>query len=997
MTPIPFEKLMDWMIYEYANDSTVFGIDKSKFYKNTSGNTVKILRTNIDSPIGPAAGPNTQLAQNLIAAYISGARFLELKTVQTIDGEDLRKCIARPCINAEDEGYNCEWSTELTVAQAYEEYVKGWFAVHVAAIELDLGQESSCIFNMSVGYDFEGITSKKIDDFINNMSDASKTAIWKSCTAYLLSNINKFKKLTKEHIEDISPVISSSITLSTLHGCPPEEIEKIADYFLTKKKLHTYIKCNPTLLGYGFVRNILDEMGYSYIAFGERHFDQDLKFSDAVLLIERLQKIAYRENLEFGVKLTNTFPVQAKENELPSEFMYMSGRALFPLSINVAKELSVYFDGNLPISYSGGADFFNIESLLKVGIKPITICTTILKPGGYSRIQQLSKTAENVDTNLKGIAVEELKKLADNISKDIHLVKNAREGKSRKTDSILPLYDCYKAPCKDGGCPIQQQIPEYLYYVANKQYDKAFEVIAIDNATPSILSLICDHNCQNKCTRLDYETPLQIRNAKKIAVENAQQRFVDNIKKVPLKTNKKVVVIGAGPAGVAAGTYLRRNGVDVTVLEKRDSPMGIVQYIIPEFRIHQNDIDLDYNMAINTGVDFKYGIDANYSIEDLKKEYDYIIIATGAWEKGYNPVQEDKDNILDALEFLEKAKPDYSDIDLGSKIAVIGAGDVAMDSARAAKRTKSAKEVDIVYRRTREYMPAEPEEIQLALSDNVEFKELLSPISYDGKTLEVQAMELAEKGADGRRKVVPTKQTKRLEYDTVISATGARVDTMHLTKNHITQENNHYAVLNENNESSIKNVYIAGDCKKGAATVVKAIADSKIIAKDILSKLHIEHDFVKVELQIDNSVIQQNRAILKDASMNASDSKRCLSCEQVCELCCEVCPNRANISIMILGKSQILHIDGMCNECGNCGVFCPHIGDPYKDKITLFWSEEDFRDSTNKGVYFVDNNSVMIRNEISEVMICNIYDDNISHELKGIIDTIKANYSYLII
>jgi putative selenate reductase len=119
MTPMPFDMMMRWMMAEYRQKNSVFGVHKNKFYRNKSGRTATVLGRELGSPLGPAAGPNTQLAQNLLASYAGGLRFMELKTVQTMDGEDLRKCIARPCIHAQDEGYNVEWSTELTVQQAF--------------------------------------------------------------------------------------------------------------------------------------------------------------------------------------------------------------------------------------------------------------------------------------------------------------------------------------------------------------------------------------------------------------------------------------------------------------------------------------------------------------------------------------------------------------------------------------------------------------------------------------------------------------------------------------------------------------------------------------------------------------------------------------------------------------------------------------------------------------------------------------------------------------
>jgi putative selenate reductase len=453
-----------------------------------------------------------------VAAYLAGSRFIELKTVQVMDGEEMRKAVARPCINVTDEGYNVEWSTELTVTEALEEYVKAWFLCHVFGKEFGLSGSGSLIFNMSAGYSLEGITSKKIDGFIEGMKNASSTGIWKNCYQYLADHIDTFEHFTKKDLDAISTAVSPGITLSTLHGCPREEIEKIASYMIAEKGLHTYIKCNPTLLGFEAARKILDDMGYGYISFDDHHFKDDLQFDDAVEMIKRLLKLAKEKSLSFGVKLTNTFPVDIKQNELPGNEMYMSGRSLFPLSINVAKKLSDAFNGELPVSYSGGADFFNIASILETGIRPVTVATTILKPGGYERLNQLAELAEKtIDSSVTAassrsagfaspaaVNVKALDALAENAGKQKRYRKEYRQTGLRKTASPLPLFDCAKAPCQDGGCPIHQRIPEYLEKVAAGNYTEAFKIIAGDNTAPSITGTICDHQCQNKCTRVDY-------------------------------------------------------------------------------------------------------------------------------------------------------------------------------------------------------------------------------------------------------------------------------------------------------------------------------------------------------------------------------------------------------------------------------------------------------------------------------------------------------------
>ncbi|WP_407312137.1 hypothetical protein [Desulfosporosinus sp. SB140] len=218
--------------------------------------------------MGPAAGPNTQLAQNIIASYMSGSRFFELKTVQILDQLEIEK----PCIWAEDECYNTEWSTELSVQGAFSEYMKAWFILHILQKELFEQDGRRFMFNMSVGYDLKGIQSPKIDWFIEGLKDASNIEIFKDYKRILLEEVDRFQYVDRNFIESISPNVCNSITLSTLHGCPPEEIEAIAKYLLSEKNLHTFVKMNPTLLGYDNVRNAFDKMGYTYIELKEAHF-----------------------------------------------------------------------------------------------------------------------------------------------------------------------------------------------------------------------------------------------------------------------------------------------------------------------------------------------------------------------------------------------------------------------------------------------------------------------------------------------------------------------------------------------------------------------------------------------------------------------------------------------------------------------------------------------------------------------------------------------------
>lgn len=996
MRMIPFGNMMEWMLQEYKDQKSIFGIRDSKFYRNNSGKFIEVNGEKIASPMGPAAGPNSQLAQNIVASYLAGCRFIELKTIQEMDGEALRACVAKPCINVQDEGYNVEWSTELTVQEAYDEYIKAWFILHVMGKELGLNNGKDFAFNMSIGYDLDNIKKPKVSGFIDNMIDASNTPVWKECKSYLLANLDKFKNIDAAYIESISANVCPSGTISTLHGCPPAEIERIAMFLLTEKKLSTFIKCNPTLNGYEFARNLLDKMGYDYIGFDDHHFNNDLQWDDAVEMLTRLKVVAKDLDLGFGVKLTNTFAVQIANKEFETgDEMYMSGRSLFPLTISLANRLSQYFNGDLQISYSGGADYFNIADIIACGIQPVTVASTILKPGGYERVTQMADAVESMlDGGFKGLNVEALNKLATEVVNNKYHVKSRRTAQNRKTTSILPLFDCAKAPCKDGGCPINQQIPEYLKLVAEQKYDEAYKVIVNDNTAPGILGTICDHQCQYKCTRLDYDESLEIRNAKRLAVENAADAYIAQIKAADIKTGKKVAVIGAGPAGLAAATFLRRNGVAVTVMERKEKPYGIINYVIPEFRISDEMIARDFALAEKAGVDFKFGVNENFDLKALKEAYDYVIIAIGAWDKGVSPVKEGSEKITDSLAFLESYKATKGKVDLGKKVVIVGGGDVAMDCSRAAKRCAGVEDVTIVYRRTKAFMPAEREEIELAEADAVSFKELLAPVKYDGKILTCEVMVLGDKDASGRRGIKGTGEMVAIEADTVIGATGATIQKGFLKDLEVDAKG--LAVINANNETSIAGVYIAGDCKKGPSTIVRAVADGKLIAKDILKKTHLGHDFVRYTYKQDEAELYAKKGILAEAVKDYSDGNRCLACDQICELCVDVCPNRANVKIMVDGTHQIMHVDGMCNECGNCGIFCPHTGNPYKDKLTVFWTEEDFKDSTNVGFLPTGKDTFKVRLENGNVIEHKLGDGQVSLPMARMIDAVLKDYDYYV-
>lgn len=943
MTPMSFEQLVDWVLQEKKKRGTVFG--QHHAYRADGTHNRTMFGRTLETPIGPAAGPHTQMTQNIVAAYYAGSRFFELKTVQIMDGEELAACINRPCIKADDEGYNCEWSTELTVPQAMEEYIKAWFLLKVIAREFGLGDMNGFQFNVSVGYDLAGIQSPKVDTFLNSMKHAEDTEIFKHCKAYLLEHADWFEHVTTEDIEQIPPEICNSVTLSTLHGCPPQEIERIAMYLLTEKGFHTFVKCNPTLLGYEFARKTMDEMGYDYIQFGDFHFKDDLQYEDAVPMLTRLMNTAKERNLEFGVKITNTFPVDVKQNELPSEEMYMSGKSLYPLSISLAAKLAKEFDGRLRISYSGGADYYNIERIVDAGIWPVTVATTLLKPGGYQRLTQMAKLLDKENAPFEKVDAESAGKLAEEAVKDPHHVKAMKPLPSRKMKKEVPLMDCFVAPCKE-GCPIHQDITTYLQLVGEEKYEEAMEVITEKNPLPFITGTICAHNCMSKCTRNFYETPVHIREMKLKAAENGYEALLEKLPVPAVTKAGKAAVIGGGPAGMAAAYFLRKGGMEVTLFEAKESLGGVVRHVIPPFRISEDAIEKDAEILRKMQVDIRCNTKVE-SLEGLKKQgYTKIVLAVGAPVQGSLKLESGMPK--NALEFLAEFKQTDGNVSLGKYVVVIGGGNTAMDTARAAKRNVGVEHVYLVYRRTRRYMPADEEELVMALEDGVEFKELLSPVKLENGQLLCKVMQLSDYDVSGRRGVTETGETVWVPADTVIAAVGEKVPTDWYQANGLAvSEKGRLYVDEKTLKTSDDNVYAAGDGLYGPATVVEAIRDGRKVAEAIAGEV-LARDFDKLA---EEEKVYAKRGVLKEEQKETKEAGRCLGCSTICENCVEVCPNRANIAIQVAGmeKHQIIHVDYLCNECGNCKSFCPYSSAPYLDKFTLFATEADMENSKNQG------------------------------------------------
>ena len=381
LIPYPFAALIERMFSELESADSIFDLPSKSFFLGREGRdySVPFHDKRAPTPLGPASGPQTQMAQNLVLSWLCGCRILELKTVQILDELE----IPRPCIDMETIGYNVEWSQELKLEQSLHEYVKGAMLIEIlkASGKLKMAPGfGEVIYDMSVGYDLKGIQTERVQDYNRGMKDAS--AVVEHYRKQIPDRFSQFRDL------DFPTNLSNSLTLSTFHGCPPDEIERIIDFLLNEHSLNCIIKLNPTLLGEERVRELLQGvMGYEAVNVPSKAFQTDTSWDQAQGFVQRLGVTADQLGLGFGVKFSNTLIVENHRSFFPEseKEMYLSGPPLHVLATNLVDRFRDRFGDHYPISFSAGIDRKNFADAVAIGLTPITSCSDLLKAGGYSR------------------------------------------------------------------------------------------------------------------------------------------------------------------------------------------------------------------------------------------------------------------------------------------------------------------------------------------------------------------------------------------------------------------------------------------------------------------------------------------------------------------------------------------------------------------------------------------------------------------------------------
>jgi putative selenate reductase len=474
LIPIPFGILLKRMVHEYARSETIFDLPKRKFYRpdDQCDLAVSFCGNPASNPLGPAAGPHTQLAQNIVLSWLAGARIIELKTVQRQDRLEL----TRPCIDMATVGYNTEWSQELRLDESLREYVKASMMIEILRRWLfNSGADSHAgnldtIFDVSVGYDLEGIQSMPIRNWLKTMRNAGKL-------------IDELRKEIPEELDlyrdySFKSEISNSITLSTFHGTPANEIEHICEFLLSEMGYHVIIKMNPPMLGKDRLEYLLhDKLGYTDIEVNQKVYDVNISFADAVTVVRRLQATAARLGKTIGVKFGNTLEVVNNGKFLKDKIQYLSGQPLHILHLALVDEWRKVFGPDFPISFSAGVDANNFADCVSIGLVPVTVCTDLLRPGGYGRLPQYLNTLQQrmkaqsarsipefiksskrasakpgLDDSNKGRSILTSELLAKSIENPRYHAKSNQKP-PRKIGSHLYLWDCVNCDKCIPVCP----------------------------------------------------------------------------------------------------------------------------------------------------------------------------------------------------------------------------------------------------------------------------------------------------------------------------------------------------------------------------------------------------------------------------------------------------------------------------------------------------------------------------------------------------------------
>ena len=570
LRPIPIDRMLEHMARELEMSASVFSV--------TPG-----YRGGTQLPLGLAAGPNTRMAQNLAAAYVSGARSFELTAVSPVE-----------------EG--------LTNQQVLEEYVKAALVIQLLDRELGLGSPSGAIFALRVKAEEEWLRGEEMTAFLAAMQDAAQTPIWQQCCQAARGNLRRFNNVDKEDLEFLNPKISNTVTLDWTGD--PEALEPCATYLL-EQGLNTYIDLDPTALGPIGLGGCFAAQGGEDGALDVEAFGPDLAWLGDVL--ERLKEKAYRKGLRLGLRVCGSVPLKGGSR--------LEGLAAAPLTMLLCARAAAKWPG-LPMVWAGHADQFNMGQLSRLGFRVVAIGDALRRPGGYLRLRQLARAAAGM-VRSDYVDAREAEDMARSWSRrERYRVENPIPQRARIPEKA-PMTDCFTAPCQ-AGCPFGMDIAGALRLMSDGRYRDALRVILDKNPLPNLTGAVCPQPCGGRCTRIFYDQAVQVRQAEALCANNAWEDTLARLEKPEPHVGHRLAIIGSSPAGMGLAYLLRRRGVAVTLFE-------VSPHLCPGLR-HQEPglgelIDRDGQLLEVLGADLRLGATPPSPGELLKSGYSHVILA----------------------------------------------------------------------------------------------------------------------------------------------------------------------------------------------------------------------------------------------------------------------------------------------------------------------------------------------------------------------------------
>lgn len=401
--------------------------------------------------------------------------------------------------------------------------------------------------------------------------------------------------------------------------------------------------------------------------------------------------------------------------------------------------------------------------------------------------------------------------------------------------------NCKLKPCSIKGCPMQTKIPEFIMEVKNENYEMAYNILQENNIFSHICSLICpqEEQCEGSCIRGIKSEPTNIGILEKFVNEWAIENGVEYKISKRASNGKKVAVIGSGPAGLECSLELLKNGFDVDIYEKDNTPGGILIYGIPDFRLSKDKVKSIIDKIKELGGNFitnrALGID--FELDEISKKYDAVFLGIGATKSSiYKLSDEEIDSVYESDVFLRAYRENEYPKNLGT-VVVIGGGNVAMDSARVAIRM-GADKVKILYRRDKAHMPAREIELEDAIQDGVEFKELTRVESSNVKNGKIISLKCVKTEIlEGKAVDKNPREEFEEKANTVVFAIGLKPDRKLIEENGIELDDWGYIKIDENGKTNLENVYAGGDNTESKSTVCRALAAGKKAANGIIKKL----------------------------------------------------------------------------------------------------------------------------------------------------------------